>query len=811
MKYSPSMEFSETQKLAETTSPVSLDTTTGMLLKSNYGEANIPIKITTESELIQKFGYPTEYNYIDWFNASGYLKNANNLYVVRPLATTASNVYMDVGYVTGTLTISVDNTQTDLYNDDIAQNTLDGITPTSGHMNIYNRHVTNKNDLAILLCTNETEYEESISKKDIFDSSATYTTIYTKSTLPVVAVNSINKTKYIVEKAVIIEGVITDIEYYTYYLNKSTTTSGVYVNTSDEISDGDRVYILGSKLAYDFSKTFTSAPAIDNYVYDVSTVYTIETLPAVTNYENDERILVKVNGTPDVWKIYEISGTSWVDSGETLTTADVILDTYNNTIYVATITDNGGSGSDTLAFAEGGTQIVYSTTFTQDTDITATDTILIKNDANGVVENVVVKYLDATLYDKDYNPKTFEDVLVSKPDFTNNEIGLVVLKKGLDNYYKIVETFVHSLTSTAKQTNGKNNYIDTNVNKFSKYIYVKSNSCSNSGATPISNNHLSVYDNTLTDSNGDYSNITDYTTLYNVANSIFGKNGIMNPELLIGYDCGDSTLLAGYLNAMPQIANDTEMSLAIVGLTRSTIGLSDTEILDEVVDDLGNRRDDTSFGALTEFNSYTFAVGQMKKYYDKYNDKYRWVSVSGDIAGMMTRNDNLFGVQSPLAGFNRGKFSNFAKMLFTSNTNQNLLSKNHINAIRFDNDYNDWYLFEYLTNTTLEEITKEANIRRMILRIKHLLKMNLKNAFFEFNNADTRGKILRKITTIFDFFKKNGGLYDYLLICDETNNTPETINANEFVLDVRLQPNRNIKHIFVNLTIYDTGVDINEG
>jgi len=695
MKYASSMEFNEKQVLAEKTATINIETSVGMLLKSDYGPANTPIKISSESELIKIFGYPTDYNYIDWFNASGYLKYASSLYVVRPLATTTENAYMSIQ--SGSITY--DNVLGDLYNETIALQTLDDLDISSGYLNIYKKYVTSLDDISILICRDETSYYQSISKDDIFDNTLAVKTIYVDdpsevNNLPSDVTSFSNGDRVVVD----------DGTYNVYYLTKTTSSTGYWTFSTDVISDGDRVYIQSEKLAYTF--------------------------------ESDD-------------------GSWTVDS--TITTADVILQ---------------------------------------------------KRNSSGMITNSVVRYMDNPLYDSNYDPFTFEYILPRKPDFTQNEIGLIVLKKNKEDYFEIVETFVNSLTSTSKQSNGKSNYIDTNINKYSKYIYCKSNGCTNTLLHADVNS--SVYTNIILDNNTDYSNIVDYDTLYESASSVFGPNGFLIPEILIGHDCGDSSLLSGYLNAMPLISKETEMSLAIVGLTRSTIGLSEGDTNTEVVSDLGNKRTDTSIGALTEFNSFTFAVGQMKKFYDKYNDKYRWVSVAGDIAGMMCRNDSIFGVQSPCAGYNRGEFNNQSKLLFDSTINQDLLSYNGINAIIYDNTEDKNYLFEYMTNTTLDEIVKEANVRRMVIRIKHLLKTVLRSNFFEFNNEATRNSTLYKIKGIFEYFKKIGGLYDYKLICDETNNTAETINANEFVLDIRLQPNRVIKHIQINIVNFDMGINIKE-
>ncbi len=821
MKYASSIEFNEKNVKAVQPGITELDTTVGMLLKANFGPSNVLTKITSEADLVEKFGYPTEYNYLDWFNAAGYLKYSSPLYVVRPLSSTsesnASIVFEnseDIG----------SGSSTGMYNEEVAFETLDGIDITdvdiASTLTFYNRWASNLNDIAIQLCTSETEWSESISKRDIFDETiALESTIYTRATLPTLnGTNFANKDKVAVVKPTFDSGEIIEMEYHIYYANYTSETSGTWVEWTDDngdavtLTDDDRIFVTSKNLAYVFDHTFTSATAFDNYLTDVTEdIYASEeALPDETDYEYNDRVIVRTNGTPDVFTVWYNNEGTWTTTGTTLANGDKIFEITSHSYYDLAI-GVVGAGLDTLTFTpDAVSEITNEDSMTQDTDITVADEVLIKRDANKIITNSVVRYLDSTLYNKtDYSPLTYESLLPNKPDFTKNEVGVVVLKKNRDGWFEVKESYVHSLTSTAIKTNGKSNFLEDNINKYSKLVYCKSAGCVNT-STFIPSESNSVFYCTIEDAGSDRSNLTDYTILYNSSSSVFGKNGYFHPEILIGYDCGDTNLNSGYLDAMPLIAKETGMSLAVVGMSRATIGQTESDTNDEIIENLGNRRVNATYGGLTEFNTYTFSIGTMKKFYDQYNDKYRWVSVAGDVSGMMARNDTMFGPQSAVAGYVRGKFSNYSKMLYEARIGQDELSRNGINAIVRDVEDRDYYLFEYLTNTTLDELTKEANIRRMVIRIKHLLNIILKGNYFEFNNRETRDRTLFKIKGIFEKFKKNGGLYDYKLICDETNNTSERINANEFVLDIRLQPNRLIKHIIVNIVNYDMGINIQE-
>ena len=451
--------------------------------------------------------------------------------------------------------------------------------------------------------------------------------------------------------------------------------------------------------------------------------------------------------------------------------------------------------------------------------------------SNGIIDYVVPQYLGSSLYGTDKLPVSFSNVIKPQPDFLRLELGVVVLKKDSQGYWQLAETFVGSWDETAKTTSGLSKHIKKVINKDSNYIYchaVDQGDPTLIAELEFSTTLQSIREMILNDGASiEYSapwtgatewNGTDMsstatgalgTDALETAAETFGLNGLMQPEILLGFNNGR---IAGYLNTIPTIAEQTGFSVALVGLwnNESDVGLSEEDLNTAVLDALGNNRADTSIGALTEFNTYTMAFGQMKYFYDKYNDKYRWVPVVGDMAGMLTRNDIIHGPQSALAGYNRGQYNNFAKLFTKGTYDQDELSKNGINQIIYDysNDY--WILFEFLTNTQLDLIVKEANVRRMIIYIKQFLQRVLKGNYFEFNNTNTRNITIYKIQFLFEELKKNGGLYDYLLTCDETNNTPERINSNEFVLDIRLQPNRVIKHIIVNIVNYDLGINIQE-
>lgn len=693
--FAPSMTFTESEvRLPKRETPGV--TRTGMLLTANSGYGNIPINIRTESQLADMFGYPTETNYKMWFDAAGYLKFASELYIVRPVDTAWTNNGISV---TSGGVIAAE-TKKNMYNPDIAENTLDSATTTK-KIEFYNKTISSKNDIAVAICSKKADWTSPVFDED------------------------------------------------SYFLSGQT----IYASTG-----------------------------------------ALETAHPIVSALHGVAYLVGSGGTYKIYTADKITApAAWTDTTATaITTAVLVFDENTKKFYTFT--------ASTGLFVEIDEQPL---TYTK-----------VKDYGTNFISYVVPNFLGSSLYGTDKKPATFEQIIKVEPDFLKLECGVAVFKKDSQGYWQLAETYVGSFDESAKTTSGSSKYIKTLINKSSNYIYCVADPIED-GDNPndydFSTKDYMLIDAILYD-NGetDYSDYSGFDTAdLETAAEIFGKNGYMQPELLIAFDNGRS---AGCLDTMPVIANETGFSTAIVSLynLEASIGLSEATINQNIVDDIGNNRTDTSIGSLTEFNSYTMSFGQMKQFYDKYNDKYRWVPIAGDMAGLLTRNDLRYGVEKPLAGYVRGSYNNFAKLLSKGTYDQDELTKNGINQVVYDHDTQSYVLFEFITNTQLDLIVKEANIRRMIIYIKQFLKKTLKNNYFEFNNTVTRDITLFKINNVFAQLKKTGGLYDYLLICDETNNTAERINSNEFVLDVRLQPGRAIKYIIVNIVNFDTGLDITE-
>ena len=102
------------------------------------------------------------------------------------------------------------------------------------------------------------------------------------------------------------------------------------------------------------------------------------------------------------------------------------------------------------------------------------------------------------------------------------------------------------------------------------------------------------------------------------------------------------------------------------------------------------------------------------------------------------------------------------------------------------------------------------NVRRLFLALERATQRALKYFVFEPNTEFTRNRLRNTILPIFEFAKNTEGLYDYLIVCDDRNNTPDSIDRNELIVDIYLKPVRTAEFLLVNFIATRTGQNFQE-
>jgi hypothetical protein len=208
--------------------------------------------------------------------------------------------------------------------------------------------------------------------------------------------------------------------------------------------------------------------------------------------------------------------------------------------------------------------------------------------------------------------------------------------------------------------------------------------------------------------------------------------------------------------------------------------------------------------------SYAVMDSGYKYQYDRYNDVYRWIPMNGDIAGLCARTDDLRDPWWSPAGFNRGQIKNLVKVAFNANKAEaDLMYTNGVNpVISFVGQ--GTVLYGDKTLQSKPSAFDRINVRRLFIVLEKAISLAAKYSLFEFNDDFTRSQFKNLVNPYLRNVKGRRGIQDFIVVCDDTNNTPQIIDTNQFVGDIYIKPARSINFIQLNFVAVPTGVAFSE-
>ena len=308
-------------------------------------------------------------------------------------------------------------------------------------------------------------------------------------------------------------------------------------------------------------------------------------------------------------------------------------------------------------------------------------------------------------------------------------------------------------------------------------------------------------------SGNDYGNVNSYNvTLGDVINSY---TTLENPAeydinyLIQGPSGGNSIYEAqAKANKLIQIASVRKDCIATISPYRSgVVGLtnSDTQTNNIV----------TFYDSLTS-SSYAVFDSGYKYTFDRFNNTFRYIPLNGDTAGIMARTSiNSYPWFSP-AGSQRGTVNNAIKLAYNpSQAQRDLLYPKRINPVIFSAGAG---MILFGDKTALKEASAfdRINVRRLFLTIESTIERAAKAQLFEFNDTLTRTNFLNIVEPYLRDVKAKRGITDFVVVCDESNNTPDVIDANQFKADIFVKPARSINFIGLTFVATRTGISFDE-
>ena len=239
-------------------------------------------------------------------------------------------------------------------------------------------------------------------------------------------------------------------------------------------------------------------------------------------------------------------------------------------------------------------------------------------------------------------------------------------------------------------------------------------------------------------------------------------------------------------------------------LTDNTVGTVTVNDIDTITNNV--------VGFYAPITSTTYGVfdSGYKYMYDRFNDTFRYVPLNGDVAGTCARTDvQQFPWFSP-AGTSRGAILNAVKLAYNPGRKQrDILYTNRINPVIFSPGAGI-ILFGDKTGFGKSSAFDRINVRRLFIYLEDAISAAAKDFLFEFNDEITRTNFVNIVEPFLRDVQSKRGIFDYVVICDETNNTAAVIDNNEFVADIFIKPARSINFIGLTFIATRTGVAFEE-
>ena len=422
---------------------------------------------------------------------------------------------------------------------------------------------------------------------------------------------------------------------------------------------------------------------------------------------------------------------------------------------------------------------------------------------------------------KNIGPRPGTSAFASERHLKHDEVHVAVIDESTNT---IVERNLYlSKLSDGKSPEGASTYWKDYVNEFSSYIYASAltsaefttlgsdpgAAAASYGATAAANVSLARI---LGTAGGSLSGgVDDYAYTageVSAAYTLFQDTEETSIDFVImGGSMGSEADTLTKAGAVAAVANTRKDCIAFISpyngnqvATSGNAALTPAAQLENTIDFF------SSIGS----SSYVVKDSGIKYVYDRFNDKYRYIGCNGDIAGLCVSTSTIGDDWISPAGTSRGGLQNVVKLAFNPNkaARDDLYTAAINPVVAFPGS--GPILFGDKTALASPSAFDRINVRRLFLNIEKRARGLAEGVLFEQNDSVTRSGFNAALSGYLSEVQARRGVTDYLVVCDETNNTPEVIDRNEFVAEIFVKPTRSINYVTVTVTATKTGVEFSE-
>jgi hypothetical protein len=416
----------------------------------------------------------------------------------------------------------------------------------------------------------------------------------------------------------------------------------------------------------------------------------------------------------------------------------------------------------------------------------------------------------ANTYQTDFDSAPGTSTYATSLNGTDDELHIIVIDEdgswtGARN--TVLEKFPYvSKGSDAKNTDGSSNYYKDVINTKSEYIWSIDHPTTgtNWGTTVQSKTFANLSSNVLVSLSNGVSAVANISA----GNVIAGFDLFSNDELydvsLIPLGAWSNT--AAIVSSVVSLAESRKDCVVFISPDITDVVNVSTSVQASNV--VGFRNASATNGGVN--SSYAVMDSGWKYQYDRYNDKYRWVPLNADIAGLCARTDAVSEAWFSPGGFNRGQIRNVVKLAFNpSKTDRDTLYKAGVNpVVAFPGQ--GTVLFGDKTLQAKPSAFDRINVRRLFITLEKAIATASKFQLFEFNDPFTRAQFRNLVEPFLRDVQGRRGITDFKVVCDETNNTGDVIDRNEFRADIYIKPARAINFISLTFVATRSGISFEE-
>lgn len=767
-----------------------------------WGPVMDPIRISSENELVRQFGRPTDANADSFFTAANFLSYTSNLLVVRGDATNARNA---VATPTGTVSsITLTNGGSGFTSTPTV--TLSAPQISGGVQATATVTMTGGSVSSISITNGGSGYT---SAPTITLSGGNGTGATATATLSAVGLQSISVTNggagYTVAPTITFTGGGGSGAQATASISGGAITSIAVTNAGSGYTSAPTVVITP-----DSGDTITSA-ATATATLQTRSVASISVGSSGSGYLSAPSITINGGGGTGATatatiSTYAVASITIANAGSGYSSAPTV-----------TFTGGGGSGATaTTTVTVGGVKINNEQVY-QDTYDTGA----------GLVGEFAAKYpgaignsLKVSMADSDtFADWTYRTEFDSAPGTSayaanaggsNDEVHIIVIDEDgviSGTAGTVLEKFAFaSKASDGKKPDGSNNYYVDVINNSSEYIWWMDHpqavevSGDAWGSSALATTFKSLTSDVTRSLAGGVDALTLTEGQKQDAYALLADDSLYDVSLIALGKCSAATATF-VINNVAEVRLDCVVFASPIDMDSGDIIVGSGSAATDKIIAYRNALPSTSYGVMDSGFKYQ---------YDRYNDKYRWVPLNGDIAGLCARTDYTNDPWFSPGGLNRGQIKNVVKLAHNPNkTDRDELYKSGINpVVTFPGE--GTVLFGDKTLLAKPSAFDRINVRRLFIVMEKAIATAAKFQLFEFNDAFTRAQFRALVEPFLRDVQGRRGITDFVVKCDESNNTGEVIDRNEFVADIFVKPNRSINFITLTFVAARSAINFSE-